>query len=153
MNYTDVEIDNLAERLWSKTVEYGECLLWGGASAGKGYGVINWQGKQVYIHRLIFQLHNPDEVLDVVRHTCDTPACWNIDHLINGTTANNVDDKVSKLRHVFGEHNHNTKFTDDDIRRIRAITGKTIYQIAHEFRVTPSNIHYIRSGKTWKHVK
>ena len=45
-----------------------------GHTAGEGYGVISWQGKQVYIHRLVFQQikgHLPE----VVRHTCDIPNC------------------------------------------------------------------------------
>ena len=152
MNYTDDEIDNLASRLWSQSREAGACILWYGPRSGQmGYGVISWQAKQVYIHRLIFQLHNPDAILDVVRHTCDTPNCWNIDHLINGTTADITQDKVNKLRHVFGVRNYNAKFTDDDIRAVRA-SDKTIYQLAHEYNVSPSNIHYIRARKTWKHI-
>jgi hypothetical protein len=149
--YTDTEIDDLAKRLWSQSKEHGDCILWKGPRAGKGYGVISWQGNQVYIHRLIFQLHNPDAILDVVRHSCDTPNCWHIEHLINGSTAENVEDKVAKLRHIFGENCHNAKFTDDDIRAIRA-SSLTIYQLGHTYNVTPSTIHYIRSGKTWKHV-
>lgn len=152
MNYTDAEIDNLAQRLWARSEEFGDCIIWNGPTSGQmAYGVINWQSKQVYIHRLIYQLHNPDAVLDIVRHSCDTPRCWNIDHLINGTTAENVEDKVSKLRHVFGSRNYNAKFTDDDIRAIRA-SDKNIYTLAGEYDVTPSNIHYIRARKTWKHV-
>ncbi len=152
MNYTDEEIELLAQRLWSQSREHGECILWEGSRAGKGYGVINWQGKQVYIHRLIFQLHNEDAVLDVVRHTCDTPNCWNIDHLLNGTTADNVQDKVEKLRHVFGENNYNAKFKDEDIRAIRN-SNESGLLLAARYDVTPSTISYIRSGKTWKHVK
>ena len=151
MIYTDSEINDLASRLWAQSMEFGECILWQGPRAGRGYGVISWQGKQVYIHRLIFQLHNPEAILDVVRHTCDTPNCWDIDHLINGTTADNVDDKVTKLRHVFGSQYNNVKFTEDDIRAIRA-SDKNIYTLAGEYSVSPSNIHYIRSRKTWKHI-
>jgi hypothetical protein len=151
LNYTDEEIDHLAKRLWSQSHEYGACILWEGPRAGKGYGVISWQGKQVYIHRLIYQLHNPDAILDIVRHTCDTPNCWEIDHLINGSTAENVDDKIKKLRHVFGMDNYNTKLTDDDVRAIRAST-KTHEQIGIEFGVHRATIHYIRARKTWKHI-
>ena len=153
MTYTDEQINELAHRLWNRSVESGECILWLGASSGKGYGVISFNKvSNVYIHRLIYHLHHPEEVLDVVRHTCDTPNCWNIDHLINGSTAENVQDKVNKMRHVFGVHNHNARFTEDNIRYIRA-SDKNIYTLAGEFDVSPPTIHYIRSGKTWKHVK
>lgn len=153
MTLTDEEAEELAIRLWAKSEEFGECILWYGATSGQmGYGTISFRGRQTYIHRLIYQLHNPEEILDTVRHTCDTPNCWNIDHLINGTTADNVDDKVSKLRHVFGSKNYNTKFEEADIHAIRE-SQQTIYQIAHQFGVTPSTIHYIRARKTWKHIK
>lgn len=152
MNYTEEEVELLAQRLWDQSQYHGDCILWFGPCAGKGYGVISWQAKQVYIHRLVFQLHNPDAILDVVRHTCDTLNCWNIDHLLNGTTAENVQDKVDKLRHIFGENNYNAKFTNDDIREIRNSNDSGV-SLAARFDVTPSTISYIRSGKTWKHVK
>ncbi len=149
---SDELVNDLAIRLWAKSEYVGDCLIWNGCVAGqREYGVIGWLGGQVYIHRLIYQLHNPDIILDTVRHTCDTPRCWNIDHLINGTTAENVDDKVAKLRHIFGSRNWNTKFTDTDIVDIRSST-KNLYELGKQYDVTPSTIHYIRARKTWKHV-
>ena len=37
---------------------------------------------------------------DVVRHTCDEPACVNPKHLIKGTQKENVRDAIERNRHV-----------------------------------------------------
>lgn len=150
--YNEEQLDDLAHKLWAKSEEVGECILWNGGKSGQmGYGVTWFNGKQVYIHRLIYHIHNPDAILDVVRHTCDVPNCWNIDHLINGTTADNVQDKMDKMRHLFGSKCYNAKFTDQDIKDIRA-SELNLYQLAKQYNVTASNIYYIRVRKTWTHV-
>lgn len=127
------------------------CILWQGCTAGKGYGVVGWQGGQIYVHKLAYQFECPDEEQDVIRHTCDQPNCWRIEHLVNGTTQDNVDDKVAKRRHIFGSANYNTTFTEDDIVEIRS-SPLNLYQLGAKYNVTPSTIHYIRARKTWKHV-
>src|SRR6185437_1338635 len=127
------------------------CLIWEGPTSGRGYGVTCWQGKQVYVHRLIYQLEHPDETLNVIRHTCDTPRCWLLEHLRNGTTAENTADKIQKSRHIFGSATYNSKFTETDISFIRN-SQLSLSEIARIYSVTPSNIHYIRAHKTWKHV-
>jgi hypothetical protein len=128
------------------------CLLWQGATSGQmGYGVTCWQGKQTYIHRLIYSFAHPEEILEIVRHTCDTPRCWNIEHLLNGTTADNVMDKIERGRHIYGSENYNAKFSEDQIIDIRN-SSLNIYELGVIYKVTPSTIHYIRARKTWKHV-
>lgn len=127
------------------------CFLWQGCVAGRGYGVTCWEGKQVYVHRLAYKFEKPDEKLDVIRHTCDTPNCWRVHHLVNGTTQDNVDDKVIKGRHIFGSNNYNARFTENQIVEIRA-SNLNLYELGDLYNVTPSTIHYIRARKTWKHV-
>jgi hypothetical protein len=146
-------LEQLIDHLISRSVydEETGCILWIGPVAGKGYGVTSYQSKQVYIHRIAYQFENPTEKLNVIRHTCDTPNCWNINHLRNGTTQDNVDDKVQKRRHVFGKDNYNTIFTEDDIKEIRS-NPLNLYRMAEKYKVTPSTIFYIRKRKTWKHV-
>jgi hypothetical protein len=144
-------IDDLAQRLWAKSEFVGDCLLWDGPKSGKGYGVIGWLGRQIYIHRLVYSLHHPDEELKIIRHSCDTPNCWHINHLFNGTTQDNVDDKVAKQRHIFGSDNYNTVLSETDISIIRSDTRK-LREIAAEYGVVPATICYIKARKTWKHV-
>lgn len=128
------------------------CILWLGCVAGKGYGVVCWQGHQVYIHRLAYQLEHPDETIDVIRHSCDVPNCWNMDHLHNGTTQDNIDDMIAKGRHHHGETTHNSVLTDDLVRYIRAST-LTGTRLAIELNIDPATISYARRGKTWTHVQ
>lgn len=68
-------------------------VSYGKVTAGEGYGVICYQGKQIYIHRLIYE-YVFGELPNIIRHSCDTPNCWNPDHLHDGTHADNVADKV-----------------------------------------------------------
>jgi hypothetical protein len=75
------------------------CLLWEGAVAGAGYGVIGRNGKSVYVHRVAWeeaQRAIPDGMQ--VLHRCDVPACCNIEHLFLGTVADNMRDKSAKGR-------------------------------------------------------
>lgn len=145
--------DELIEHLLSNSIvnEDTGCILWQGCVAGKGYGVTCWQGKQVYVHRIAFLFEYPNEKIDVIRHTCDTPNCWRIDHLVNGTIQENIDDMVTKNRHMHGSNHYKTRFTDSQILEIRN-SALNLYQLAMKYDVTPSNIFYIRKRKTWKHI-
>lgn len=70
------------------------CLLWLGHTSFGGYGQTNFDGKQGYTHRLICNAQ-PGEV---ARHSCDTPCCVEKKHILRGTHADNVADKVAKGR-------------------------------------------------------
>lgn len=70
-------------------VQENGCCLWpGGKAGGNGphgsYGVVSYEGKQQYVHRLLYEkLVGPipeDMVLDHV--WCDTPLCGNPFHLL-----------------------------------------------------------------------
>lgn len=73
-----------------------------------GYSVMHWTGKphrKVRVHRVTYALANGVlfEALDstiAIRHSCDTRACINPDHLSPGTWADNVRDSVKRHRHA-----------------------------------------------------
>ena len=146
-------LDELIDHLLDNSIvdEVTGCILWQGCTAGKGYGVIHFEGRQMYIHRLAYSIEYPNEKLDVIRHSCDTPNCWRIEHLFNGSTQDNVDDKVLKKRHIFGKDNYNSHLTEQDIKDIRS-SSLNLYRLAEKYNVTASNIYYIRTKKTWRHV-
>jgi len=149
--FTSRTQEELIEHLLENSVydESSGCILWQGCTAGNG--VTCWQGKQVYIHRLAYHFEHPEEKLDVIRHTCDTPNCWNLEHLRNGTTLDNVLDKVIKGRQPRGSAMHNAAFTEDDIVDIRN-SPLNLYELGDKYAVNPVTIFYIRKRKTWKHV-
>lgn len=129
-----------------------ECYLFHGRTAGDGYGTVSYQGKSVYIHRLVYKYVFGEDP-EIVRHSCDTPNCWNPDHLNDGTHADNVYDKVIKMRHHFGEQHYKAKLTDDQVREIRAkAANMSPVMLALCYDVHRAVIHDILKRKTWKHV-
>jgi hypothetical protein len=77
-----------------------KCWLWLRGQRGEGYGVVWFKGKTWATHRLAFVLRNgPIPARQLVRHTCDTPACCNPAHLLSGTRSDNVHDAQSRGRY------------------------------------------------------
>ena len=75
-----------------------ECDIWE-ASLRQGYGQIWLGGTMVSTHRLVWmQDHGHTDLF--ILHSCDTPACINIDHLRAGTAAENTRDMIERGRHV-----------------------------------------------------
>ena len=136
------------------------CWMWTASRNKKGYGIFGMHIGVAYrtsvcAHRASWIIHNGavPEGLQVL-HKCDVRGCVNPDHLFLGTNQDNVDDKMAKGREARqkGYRNPNSKLTDEAVREIRGINGKTLREIASQFGVTLQNVHYIRSGQTWKHV-
>jgi hypothetical protein len=80
-----------------------ECVEFAGAKDDRGYGRKR-RGSKVYLaHRLAYVDANGLEIEDidgeVIRHSCDNPPCIEPQHLIRGTTADNIADKIARGRH------------------------------------------------------
>lgn len=125
----------------------GACWIWTGARRGK-YGTY----RQVGSHRIAYELVNgpiPDNLL--IRHRCDNPLCCNPAHLEPGTNQDNTNDALQRGRLARGERHGNTRLTAEQVDMIRRNPdGKTGRELAFQFRVSPSTISYIRSGRSWK---
>lgn len=158
-----------AERLLEKA-EYdlnSGCWLWPGAVNDDGYGCVYKFGKRHTIHRMAYELFveeipklgAPTAHGWVVMHKCDTPGCFNPDHLRLGTQIQNIKDRHAKGRSskamgIKGEASVHSKLTELDVLAIREKIKAGIRdgEIALEYEVCRGTILHIRQNKSWSHV-
>jgi hypothetical protein len=142
-------------RFWSKVEVWQSksvCWGWTGCKNSFGYGDFKLDGASTYAHRVAVQLAGvklgPD---DVVMHSCDNPACCNPAHLLVGTHATNVADRVAKRRSAAGTRNGRSKLTEEQVIAIRA-DERTLTEVAKDYGVCIATISHIRKRKIWQHV-
>ena len=124
------------------------CLIWLGGQSR--YGRIWWKGKNRDVHRLAFKIFTGEEP-EVVRHTCDNTLCWNHLHLVGGTHADNIADKVARGRQAHGESHGQARLTEKQVLEIRA-SSLSESDMAREYNVSCPTIGRIRRNETWKHL-
>lgn len=145
-------LDRLSEH--SYTDLKTNCAVWTGHRLHFGHGMINILGRAALVHRAAWEEIKGliPEGLDCL-HRCDNPPCWNIDHLFLGTQADNNADRDAKGRQraPLGEAHGRSKLTAEKVLAIRSDL-RTDKQVARDFDVSPSNIRFVRSRITWRHV-
>lgn len=152
------ETDDIGERLRHYAPEGApdECWVWTRA-LNKGYGMISiGNGKLRGAHIVAWELATGESLPKgmVIRHTCDNPPCTNPAHLLVGTHADNVNDRVEHGQPNKGTDNPRAKLTDDDVRTIRRLSHSGMAQktIAKQFGINQANVSMIVTRQTWKHV-
>lgn len=156
----------ISARFWSKVDKSGDCWIWSGTPASRGYGAFSAQGRTLRAHRVAWELTFgaiPNGLL--VCHRCDVRNCVRPDHLFLGTDADNMADRDTKGRarprlmpgHSFnciGSQNNAARFTEDDVVTIRTRhdAGETQTALAREFGVSQNAIWRVVSRKGWRHV-
>lgn len=138
------------------------CWIWKGATNKKGYGVVNYKDRVMFVHRAMYELYKGPIDYFLVCHHCDNPTCVNPNHLFLGTAMDNTRDMISKGRMAVGEaknasrgeDRYNAKFTEWDIRFIRywRSCGHTLQSIGNAFGTTRSVIGNIIYRRSWAHV-
>ena len=88
----------------------------------------------------------------VIRHTCDNKLCINPEHLILGTHADNVEDRVKRKRSATGEKNGRSKLTETEVIIIYKNTNLPIMTLAKKYGVDPKAIRNIKNKQTWRSV-
>jgi hypothetical protein len=88
-----------------------------------------------------------------VLHTCDNPSCCRLDHLYLGSNAENVRDRVERIRgrSDVGERGANAKLTNrqaEEIRQRYAAGDITQAELGAEYGVRGSVVSAIWTGRT-----
>lgn len=143
---------SIEERFSEKVNKTETCHEWTSCIMPNGYGQFSKDGKAQYAHRVAYEMEN-GKIEDglYVLHKCDNRKCVNPEHLFLGTFNDNMNDMTAKKRQAHGENNGHSKLKDNDIRKIREMSG-TQKEIAELFGVTRSLISLIKNRKIWKYV-
>jgi len=156
-------------RFWSKvdkngpTVPHMEtaCWVWRNRLSF-GYGTLRMLGMSWWAHRLAWTLANgPIPPALRVLHRCDNRACVRPDHLFLGTQSDNMRDMVKKGRNsarvrpdrvVRGEAHGCAKFTEQDVRNIRAFVAAGLSQseVARRYGRSLSTVNAIIHRRLWR---
>lgn len=100
--------------------------------------------KTLRLHRVVFFKHHgfwPE----VVMHTCDNPRCINPEHLVAGTNALNVQDRVNKGRSNHFIAHPGRKLSRNQVLEVRS-SSETLTTLATQLGVTTTTISRIRRG-------
>lgn len=131
-----------------------DCIEWVGARDRDGYGRTTFEGKRMKAHRVAF-FKARGWWPPVVRHKCDNPPCVNEEHLLGGTNADNMRDKVERGRSAKGELQHTARLTEAQVFEIRAMYasgGWSWPRLAERFDVSLYACWAAGTGRTWKHL-
>lgn len=127
------------------------CLLWTGGRNGDGYGVLTINDRKMLVHRLSWVAEHGETIGPdiVIRHTCDTRTCLNPDHLLKGTHAENVADRVARGRSATETRNGRAKLNADQARAI-FLDDRSAPTISTEYGIDPAAVRHIKNRKNWR---
>ena len=133
-----------------------ECWEYQGFLNHDGYGQIRDHDRKTRrVHRLMYEACcEPLSPNQVVRHTCDNPACCNPNHLVVGTQADNVQDCIDRGRFPdrAGEANGRAKLTSQLVSDIRKIYSSGMWSyglLAQLFDINRSTIAHVIKRTSW----
>lgn len=152
-------------RFWSHVAVVGddECWPWLGEVNKDGYGLvkftINKKRRTFQSHRIarFFATGERLESSVIARHKCDYPRCCNPSHILTGTHADNVRDRVERGRsaRITGDANRASKITEaqaqDLIARYRA-GGVRQRDLAAEYGISQAAVSMIVNGERRSHL-
>lgn len=134
-----------------------ECLIWPFARSNGKYGSVRVDGASLTASRYMCELAHgkPPSPDHEAAHSCGRglQGCVHPKHLGWKTPALNQNDKIAHGTAPRGQNCGRSILTDDNIREIRALTGRlTQREIGKRFGVGAQAIGKIISGKRWSHV-
>lgn len=139
--------DSIDERFWSLVQKTDGCWEWLG-STGRGYGLLAYQGQRHSAHVLSWVLHHGDVPAGLcVMHLCDNPGCVRPDHLVLGTQAANMIDKMRKRRG--GDVTRKLTYAIAQEIRDRILAGESRGVVSSEYGISLEMTHRIITGRSW----
>lgn len=142
------------ERWLREQIEFataGECIVWPFAKCTKGYGTVSSEtARASRLALIIFTGDNPRDLV-AAHGPCHNRLCVNPLHLSWKTPKGNAQDRDRDGTEIRGEQRHLAKLTEEMVLLIRK-DKRPQRVIAKDFNVSPTTIHGIRSGATWKHI-
>ena len=148
MDFTEKQKSNF----WKKVDKTDSCWIWT-AGLQHGYGRFHVNYKNYFSHRISwFLAGNVIPEGHLIRHKCRNRNCVNPDHIETGTNAENCADKVRDGTDMKGEKHHKAKLTSEQVLEIRARAEENQRELAEEYVVSKSTIHYIIARRIWKHL-
>lgn len=132
----------------------GECLIWTGSRNRDGYGRYHKDRHTYVAHRYAWEKTNgPLQADSILMHSCDNPACVNVNHLSIGTHQSNQADKFAKGRQAKGEKIGTSKLSEKQVLEIRArvADGARKIDLAAEYGVHRDTIRFA-INKYWRHL-
>lgn len=144
-------IEDFLNKIDDIPLNHDGCKIWNRGKDKEGYGYYAIQGVTYRAHRLLYSTLYPGDYEGlVIRHTCDTPACCNINHLLVGTPKDNTDDMIKRGRHLTGSKIGTSKLNEKQALEIRSkYPGKTTIELANEYGVCKQTICNIINGITF----
>ena len=132
------------------------CWIWTGDYGIRGYGTVNCDGTTKMAHRHAWEITTGELLGDrIIRHNCDNSKCVRPDHLIPGTQAENIADKVARDRQAKGEGVGSSVLTERQVveaRKRYKFRKCTYAMLAEEMGVTKDTMQKAIRGINWGHI-
>lgn len=148
--YTGGPSKGVWERLISKSVWNGACLIYTGSPSTKyGRTSIGRSRPNLYVHRVSWELiHGSIPQGFDVCHTCDNPRCFYPPHLFIGTRSENMQDCKKKgrwnknSRGSKGMNNGRAVLTDEQVNELRILrdSGWTHRELSSYFNIGETQV-------------
>lgn len=107
--------------------------------------------KSFHVHRLVAMCWLGDCDGFVVSHKNHNTYDNRVSNLEAVSQKENIGRSVSDKRNAFGEKQHLSKLTSEDVLFIRQ-SGKSNLMLAKQFGISPTTVRDVRNRKTWKHI-